>query len=219
MSERPQPITTVDVALFTLCQTRLSVLLARRARDPFAGSLALPGGFVHVEEDNDAAATARRVLRDKVGLTAPYLEQLETFTGKFRDPRGWSCSIAYYAVVPEARVATVAGDVVLAPVDELPALPFDHAAIIAKGAKRLRGKSSYSSLPTYLLPETFTLNELQMVYEQVMGTALEKPTFRRKIEAQGFIAAVPGQMRTGSHRPAQLYRVVAETLREFHQAL
>lgn len=220
MPERPQPITTVDVALFTLRQARLCVLLARRAREPFAGSLALPGGFVHVEEDDDAAATARRVLRDKAGLTAPYLEQLESFTGKFRDPRGWSCSIAYYAVVPEAQVAAVLGeDVVLAAVDELPALPFDHAAIIAKGAKRLRGKSSYSSLPTYLLPEMFTLNELQTVYEQVMGTALEKPTFRRKIEAQGFIAAVPGRMRTGSHRPAQLYRVVTESLREFHQAL
>jgi 8-oxo-dGTP diphosphatase len=215
----PQPNATVDVALFTLTDGRLGVLLARRDREPFAGSFALPGGYVHADEDDSTLQTARRVLVDKAGIVAPYLEQLYTFSGKFRDPRGWSLSVSYYAVVPEGVLAaTGSPDLLVAPVDSLPALPFDHGDIIRKGVARLRGKASYSSLPVFLLPEQFTLGELFEVYRQV-GVELDKVSFRRKIEAQGIIGAVPGQMRHGAHRPAQLYRRAEDTLREFDQVL
>jgi 8-oxo-dGTP diphosphatase len=199
------PIATVDVALFTLRAAALSVVLTRRENEPFKGALALPGGFVHVDEDADATATARRVLREKASLAAPYLEQLYTFAGGARDPRGWSVSIAYYALVPDARLIAPALEVL--PVDKLPDLPFDHAAIIASGVARLRGKSTYSSLPGFLLPETFTISELREVYEQVIGVHLDKASFRRKVEDQGIVEEVKGQRRGGAHRPAQLYRL------------
>jgi ADP-ribose pyrophosphatase YjhB (NUDIX family) len=215
--ERPQA--GVDVALFTLKEGRLSVLLARRDRPPLEGSFALPGGFIHVDGDADTQATARRVLLTKVGIVAPYLEQLFTFSGRARDPRGWSLSIAYYAVVPAAVLGDVSGpDLVTAFVDDLPALPFDHTSIVETAVSRLRGKSSYSSLPMFLLPDLFTVNELYDVYRQV-GIGIDKVTFRRRIENQGAIQAVPGKMRVGQHRPAQLYRRAAASLREFDQAL
>src|SRR6202008_204369 len=105
MREFEKPITTVDVALFTLRNRTLSVLLAARDKPPFAGMLALPGGFIHDEEDGDTEQTARRVLRQKIGLVVPYLEQLYPFSGRRRDPRGWSVSVAYYALVPEQMIA------------------------------------------------------------------------------------------------------------------
>lgn len=201
----PTPIATVDVALFTLRHGALSVVLTRREAEPHKGQLALPGGFVHVDEDADATATARRVLKQKANLAAPYLEQLYTFAGRERDPRGWSLSIAYYALVPDSRLTAPALEV--PPVDKLPPLPFDHAAIVAAAVERLRGKSTYSSLPGFLLPETFTISELREVYEQVIGIRLDKASFRRKVEDQGIVEEVRGQRRGGAHRPAQLYRL------------
>lgn len=90
----------VDTALFTIRDEQLGLLLARRKEPPFEDDLALPGGFVHVEEDANAEMAARRVIRGKIGIDAPYLEQLFTFSGATRDPRGWSVSIAYYALIP-----------------------------------------------------------------------------------------------------------------------
>jgi 8-oxo-dGTP diphosphatase len=218
VDEHPSPIATVDVALFTLRQGELSVLLARRESEPYPGQLALPGGFVHVDEDADTTATAARVLQQKAGLVAPYLEQLYTFSGGGRDPRGWSLSVAYYALVPEGRLQ---GGLPfeLAAVDRLPGLPFDHNAIIARGAERLRGKSTYSVLPAYLLPDAFTITELREVYQQVMGVRLDKASFRRKIEDQGIIEEIAGQRRVGAHRPAQLYRLMAGKRPEFDRRI
>lgn len=219
MAEYETPIATVDVALFTLAEGKLRVLLARRPDDArvYPGVMALPGGYIHVEEDDDADACARRVLRGKAGLAAPYLEQLYTFTGKFRDPRNWSLSIAYYAVVPAAEL--VGPNLRLVAVDDLPALPFDHNDIVAMAVRRLRGKAAYSSLPTFLLPPKFTMDDLHCVYQQVMGVELNKVSFRRKIEQQGIVVPVPGEKQHGAHRPAQLYRVADDTLKEFDQTL
>lgn len=200
-------IVTVDVVLFTLHEEALHVILLRRERDPYQGQLALPGGYVHTEEDNDSLAAARRVLKDKTGLISPYLEQLYTFSSGARDPRGWSVSITYYALV-NVEVLTTQGDsrFVLLPADDLPHLPFDHNRIIAFAVERLRGKSTYSALPCHLLPGTFTLTELQQTYEKVLGHKLDKSAFRRKIKELDFLEPV-AEVRTGVHRPAQLYRI------------
>lgn len=219
MQDFPSPIATVDIALFTLAEGRLCVMLAKRPADAdlFAGAFALPGGYVHTDADDDTEGCARRVLKSKVGLVIPYLEQLYTFSGKFRDPRGWSLSVAYYAVMPAAGLT--GADLRLAPVDAMPALPFDHNHIVAQAVERLRAKSAYSSLPTFLLPAKFTLDELHAVYCQVMGVDLNKVSFRRKIEAQGIVAPLPGEKHYGAHRPAQLYRVAATALKQFDQTL
>jgi 8-oxo-dGTP diphosphatase len=200
-------IVTVDVVLFTLHEEALHVVLLRRERDPYRGQLALPGGYVHTVEDDDSLAAARRVLKDKTGLISPYLEQLYTFSSGARDPRGWSVSITYYALV-NIEVLTAQGDsrFVLLPADDLPQLTFDHNRIIAFAAERLRGKSTYSALPCHLLPGTFTLTELQQTYEKVLGHKLDKSAFRRKIKELDFLEPV-AEVRTGVHRPAQLYRI------------
>lgn len=220
MTYSEHPIATVDVALFSLRDGALAVLLARRERAPFAEVLALPGGFVRVDEDADTAATARRVIRDKTPATVLHLEQLYTFSGRVRDPRGWSISVAYYALVPEADLGIADdGSACLAPIAELPTLPFDHGQIVETAVRRLRDKAAYSSLPTYLLPEQFTLAELQRVYEQVMGTALDRTSFRRNLLAQAVVEPVDGVTRGGAHRPAQVYRRARAELQAFDRTL
>lgn len=221
MGEFSNPIATVDVALLTLLEERgLALVLIERGAEPYAGHLALPGGYVHVDEDDDTAATAARVLKEKTGLPVPYLEQLYTFSGKYRDPRGWSLSVAYYALVPEAFLDRGPADAFqVCPVSDLPDLPFDHAAIVAKALERLRGKAAYSSLPAYLLAPEFTLNELHEVYQRVLGQPINKQSFLRKIEAQAMIEPVPGRRRTGAHRPAQVYRLRGPALTHFDRTV
>jgi 8-oxo-dGTP diphosphatase len=174
---------------------------------------------VHVPEDADLGATARRVLREKVGLEGGYfLEQLRTFSGTARDPRGWSLSVVYYAVVPFAAVPPqIVADFLS--VDELPSLPFDHDSILRAALERLRGKSAYSTLPAFLLGCEFTLADLQRVYEHVMGVDLEAKSFRRKIDDLDLVAPVKGRFRQGVGRPAQLYRLRDKTLQQFTRVL
>jgi 8-oxo-dGTP diphosphatase len=201
-------ITTVDVVLLTLADDRLHVVLLRRDREPYKGQLALPGGYIRAQEDRDVLAAASRVLRDKTGLASPYLEQLATFSGGARDPRGWSVSIAHYSLVSqEALHSQGKAQFELLSVDTLPQLCFDHNRIVDAALERLRNKSTYSSLPCHLLPKLFTLTELQQTYERVLGQRLDKSAFRRKLAEFDFLEPVKDAIRTGTHRPAQLYRL------------
>lgn len=204
----PAVICTVDVVLLTLEHSQLKVALVRRERAPFAQALALPGGYIHAQDDVDTQASAARVLRDKAGLESPYLEQLATFSGAVRDPRGWSLAVAYCALVPPETLAQAEGRVQLVAVDALPPLPFDHRQIIDTAVQRVRSKSQYSSLPVHLCAEPFTLPQLQAVYEALLGDAINKVSFRRKVDELAMLEPVPGALQTGgAHRPAQLYRV------------
>jgi len=204
--DHSQPIVTVDVVILTLRQEALHVALSRREQPPHAGDWALPGGWVHADEDVDALAAAVRILRAKAGLESPYLEQLKTFASRHRDGRGWSVSIAHYALVSEERARS--GLIEWRPVDAIRSLPFDHLEIMRTAVERVRSKTAYSSLPVHLMPATFTLSELQRVYEQVLGTTLDKRTFRRRIEELELVEPAPGARSEGAaHRPAQAYRV------------
>ena len=206
-----RPIVTVDVVLLTLQDDRLVVALAPRSSPPFAGAPALIGGYVRVDEDSHAEATVARVLRDKAGLDDVYVEQLRTFASRDRDPRGWSASIAYIALLPRDRIDHAAPGLVLRPADEPGKLPFDHAAILAAACDRLRTKGAYSTLPARLLPDSFTLPEMQQVYEAVIGDRLDQSSFRRKIAELGAVEPLKGQTRHSAivRRPAQLYRLAA----------
>ncbi len=204
----PHPAVTTDVVLFTLQEAQLQVLLIRRAQAPFAGMLALPGGFIRIDED--LAAGARRKLTEETGLDELYLEQLYTFGSPQRDPRERVISVAYYALTPHAALKPhpnpAASAVAWFPVRNLPALAFDHGEIIEVARQRLAAKVQYSTLAFQFLPEQFTLSELQQVYEIILGMPLDKRNFRKTILALGQLEAVPGQQRVGHHRPAQLYR-------------
>ncbi|MDR3004459.1 MAG: NUDIX domain-containing protein [Acidovorax sp.] len=205
----PTVLVSVDTVVFTLRDGVLQLLLLRRAQQPFQGVWALPGGYVHADEDADAKASALRVLKDKLGITGAYLEQLATFSGPARDPRGWSVAIAYCALLPWEQVPQRA-DVQLRPVEALGTLPFDHRAIVDVALDRVRNKSQYSSLPVHLCGPSFTLPQLQQVYEHLLGEPLNKVSFRRKMDEMALLEAVPGALHSGgAHRPAQLYRVRA----------
>jgi 8-oxo-dGTP diphosphatase len=213
-----QPLAMVDTALLTIRDERLCLVLTRRKEPPFEGLLALPGGFVHVEEDADTEMAARRVIRSKIGFDAPYLEQLFTFSGAARDPRGWSISVAYYALIPVSLLDRNQSAEMF-PADALPPLPFDHQQIVAKAVERLRGKATYSSLPAFLLPAEFTMNDLHRIYEQTIGARLDKASFRHKILEQDIIEEIPNRFRTGAHRPAQLYRLSSKALTPFERKI
>ncbi len=205
--EFPQPLVTVDAVLLTLRESGLEVALHQRDREPFQGAMALPGGVVHADEDASTEDSIRRVLREKTGFEPRYLEQLQVFSGMDRDPRQWSLSVAYVALVPAAELAAATrAEFRFVGVDALPPLAFDHAAIVRAAVDRLRSKSTYSTLPFFLLPERFTLTQLQHTYEAILQTRLEKSNFRRKMEAWGALEATAEQV-GGAQRPARLYRL------------
>jgi 8-oxo-dGTP diphosphatase len=208
-SEPLQPICTVDVVLLTIRDERLMVAVLERELPPFGGQNALPGGYIHADEDVNAFAAAMRVIRAKTGIVPPYLEQLATFSGPARDPRGWSVSIAHYALVPFAVVEQAAdARVQLMPVDRALVLPFDHELMVRTAVERLRNKSQYSSLPCFLAGDVFTLPQLQRIYEVLMGEPLNKVSFRRKVGEMDMLESIEGGFEAaGAHRPAQLYRL------------
>ncbi|MDZ5647645.1 NUDIX hydrolase [Nitrospirillum sp. BR 11828] len=208
-------IATVDLILFALGETGLEVLLIRRGAAPFLDAWALPGGWIHTDEDADLDAAAHRILREKTGVATPYIEQLQTVGNATRDPRGWSLSVAYVALIGPGQAPAVRGgnaaDAAWRPVEAVLAeagdLAFDHGALLGHALARVRRKVEYSTLPVHLLPERFTLSDLQSVYERVLGRRLDKSAFRKRMAEVDFVEPVPGEMRRGSNRPAQIYRL------------
>jgi 8-oxo-dGTP diphosphatase len=213
-----RPLVTVDVVIFTVMAEQLCALLVRRPEgdgEPFPARWALPGGFVDVERDASLLACAGRKLRDKTGVAAPYLEQLGSWGDAKRDPRGWSTTHAYFALIPQPEAAEgSATSTEWVPCDQAARrrLAFDHNTILGTAIERLRSKVEYTSLPAFLLPEPFTLPQLQRVYEVVLGRALDKSAFRKRMLDADYLEEAG--MVTGDHgRPAMGYR-----LRERDQA-
>lgn len=221
----PRPIVSVDVVLLTLidaplrgggAEKRVAVALAPRAGAPFAGVEAIPGGYVRAQEDDDLAAAAARVLREKCGLgprSGVWLEQLASFGGAARDPRDWSVSVAYWALVPPQALAGPEQPVRLAEAGRAKGLPFDHDRIVAAALARLRSKAGYTTAPARLLPPLFSLRDLEEAYEACLGRKVFTAGFRRRMEALTITRAgretpwlrATGQTRRIGGRPAMLY--------------
>jgi 8-oxo-dGTP diphosphatase len=199
----------VDVAVCTVRDDALHVLLVQTAGGPFAGSWALPGGLVGDDESLDDAAA--RELGARTGVAGIYLEQLYTFGRPDRDPAARVVSVAYVALIPHGgRFADTPEDpryrrVAWWPVAQLPPLAYDHADVVRVTVARLRAKLQYTNLVYTLLAATFTLSELQAVYEAILGRPLDRRNFRKKILSTGLLAPL-GRQRRGAHRPATLYR-------------
>jgi 8-oxo-dGTP diphosphatase len=204
----PHPAVTVDCAVFGYDASDLKVLLIRRKLEPFKGQWALPGGFVQITESLEAAA--RRELRDETGLGELFLEQLYTFGEPDRDPRERVVSVAYFALVKltdhAVNAASDAADAAWFPVAELPALAFDHERIIETALRRLKAKVRYEPIGFELLPEKFTLGELQRLYETVLETSLDKRNFRKKLLGMELLESLDEYQRDVAHRAAQFYR-------------
>jgi 8-oxo-dGTP diphosphatase len=211
-----RPMTTVDLVVFTLREAQLQVLLVQRpdeSNEPFPNAWALPGGFVDVHQDASLQACAQRKLKEKTGVDTPYLEQLGSWGNATRDPRGWSATHVYFTLLPITGVTLQEGgnsqDTQWFPVDTgLPqqALAFDHDDLLHAAVHRLRAKVEYTSLPAHLLPQPFTLPQLQKAYELVLGRAVDKSGFRTRMLAASFLEET-GPLEVGAPRLAMGYRL------------
>lgn len=203
-----RPSVTVDVVIFALVGDDLQVLLVKRQEAPFKGMWAVPGSFVQMSESLEDAAT--RALRDETGVQDVYMEQLFTFGEPDRDPRTRVITIAYFALVPYADVELedVANTAVTGwySVFSLPKLAFDHTNILEYALQRLRYKLEYTSVGFQLLPDEFTLTELQKAYEIILKEQLDKRNFRRKILSAEILEETGNKKQDGEGRPAKLYR-------------
>lgn len=206
----------VSTVIFSLRRDRASdrpalvLPLVRRTRDPHEGLWALPGGWLDSAESLDAAAS--RTLGETTGLAPSYLEQLYAFGAVDRSTTR-VISIVYWALLRESEAST---DLVAGSVDaqenvawfdaaSLPRLAFDHNDIVDYALWRLRNKVGYSRIAHGLLADEFTLAELREVYESILGRRLDPANFRRQVEGSGTLIPTD-RFRTGSHRPARLYR-------------
>ena len=209
----PRPALTVDIVVFGFIAGHkgtpplLEVLLIERDAPPFEGRRALPGGFVGEHEDLEAAAL--RELEEETSVRDVYLEQLYTFGTPGRDPRGHTVSVAFYALVkPADHPALAASDArraVWTPLSEATDLAFDHDLILKIALDRLRAKLRYRPIGFSLLPDEFTLSELQDLYESALSRPLDKRNFRKLVEQMAILIAT-GNERRGPHRSAALYR-------------
>ncbi len=220
---------TVDLLVISVDEGRLRIFLSKRVKPPYEGLWALPGAFVKVDESAESAA--QRLLKEMLPGVDVYLEQLYTFSGVNRDPRGRVISIGYLAIVPSGRLesihpgtqlqlfdAGVSGDgpVLQSEGGSCPShgdLAFDHEEIIRMGIFRLQGKVEYTGIGFRFLkdPQCFSLGELQSVHEAILGKVLDASNFRRWIsnryEKTGRIIRKQGTGRSGRGRPSGLYRL------------
>ena len=211
---------TVDCVVFGLDDESLKVMLIERAIKPFKGKWALPGGFVNVGESLDAAA--ERELREETGLRQVFLEQLYTFGNPKRDPREHVVSVAYFALTNleghDVKADTDAANAAWFAVDDLPQLAFDHEAIVEAALDRLKGKVRYQPVGFELLPEKFTLTQMQKMYEMILEKEMDKRNFRKKVLKLGVLRDTNEVQKDVSHRAAKLYEFDEKAYRKLEKA-
>lgn len=200
---------TVDTLAFAVAQGNLEVLLIKRKYEPFKSFWALPGGFV-LDSDFSLEDAATRELYEETNVSNVYLEQLYTFGNRGRDPRGRVVTVAYLALLRqeglELRASTDASGVAWWPLSELPALAFDHEHIVSYGYQRLKYKIEYTPAAFKLLPQKFTLRDLQTVYEAILNKPVDNRNFRKKFLSSGVLQELDETSQEGSYRPARLYQ-------------
>lgn len=203
----PRPAVTTDNVIFGFGEGELKVLLVERGGEPFKGHWALPGGFMNMDEDADTCAC--RELEEETGLKNVYSEQLYTFSAVDRDPRYRVVSVAYYALVKLSDYVVKAGDDASKaqwfPLSTLPALAFDHQRILQMAIDRLKGKIRYQPVGFELLPEKFTIPDLQRLYESALQTTLDRRNFRKKILKTGLLIDTDERTEGVPHKRAKYY--------------
>lgn len=202
------PLVTVDVSIFSVIDHQLKVLLIKRSHEPFIHQWALPGGFIRVDETLKEAAERR--LYEETHVEDVFLQQIRAFGKPGRDPRGRIISIGFYALVSSSRLKPEAHDtaeeVAWFDIEQLPELAFDHQLIVDTARLMLQESLEETPVAFQLLPERFTLTELQRVYELIEDKILDKRNFRKKILATGLLVETGEVKKEGRHRPAMLYR-------------
>lgn len=214
--EYPRPSVTVDCIIFGLDDDSLKILLIERGGEPFKNYWALPGGFVEMNETLDAAAM--RELEEETGIKDTFMEQLYTFGDVARDPRGRVISVAYFALVKLSNYkVTAASDAKRAewfPINKMPKLAFDHDKIFQMALDRLKNKVHYQPVGFALLPEKFTLSQLQKLYELILEKNLDKRNFRKKILSMNLLIDLQERQKGVAHRSAKLYKFDKKSYQE-----
>ncbi|MCR5260296.1 MAG: NUDIX hydrolase [Candidatus Gastranaerophilales bacterium] len=199
---------TIDVVVLTIKNNKLQVLLTKRNREPFKGRWAIPGGFIRLSENLDDAAL--RILKEKTDVEDIYLEQLYTFGDPLRYPNARVITCAYYALVKAEDVEHIFENenpelVNWHDVYNLPEMAFDHKTIIEYSIQRTRARLEYFPISYKLLPEKFTLTELQRTYELILNKQLDKRNFRKKILTGEMLIETDEYTKSSSKRPAKLF--------------
>lgn len=207
MDQKQDIKVTVDNIIFTIIKWKLQVLLIKRGIEPFKDYRAVPGGFVLNEESIEQAAY--RELEEETSVKGVYLEQLYTFWEVNRDPRWRVVTVAYMSLVNQENILLRAGsdakDTAFFPVNELPEFAFDHKRIIDYAIKRLKYKLEYTNIAQYLLPEYFTMKQLQDIYEIVFDEKFDVRNFRKKIDKLDIVRDTGKREQWVPHRPAKLF--------------
>lgn len=215
----PRPALTVDCTVFGFDHGDLKLMLIQRDLPPFEGSWALPGGFVRVNESLEDAAL--RELKEETGLERVYLEQLYTFGDVERDPRERIVTVSYYALVRlehyRVEASTDARSAAWFSLDDLPTVAFDHDRIIEAARVRLKNKVRYEPIGFELLPEKFTLTQIQHLYEAVLETKLDKRNFRKKLLSMNLLEDTQEIEQDVAHRAARLFRFNPERYKALKQ--
>jgi len=203
----PRPSLTADCVIFGYDGNQMNLLLVKRNEMPFKGAWSLPGGFVG--ENEDAETAAKRVLFAKTGLERNFIEQLYTFSEPNRDPRGWVVSTAYFALINPQNILLEAGgntdEVAWHVWSEIPDLAFDHHKILEMAVTRLKGKLAYQPIGFELLDTFFSLRQLQLLYETILETTIDKRNFRKKILKTNLLEEKKNQIKQSKNDPT-LYR-------------
>jgi ADP-ribose pyrophosphatase YjhB (NUDIX family) len=199
--------------LFTVKNDALKVLMVKRANEPFIGDWGLPGGFVDVDSDTTTDITALRKLEEKTSVAPQYLEQLQVFSGIDRDPRGFSVTLVYFALIAAQEVSChieTIDDVQWIDIDEIDniSIAFDHKVIIEQAKERLQQKALYSMVPVYCLTEYFTVGQLKSVIETIIGKTIQRKSLIRRIESADMFETIDEKVKSGG-RLAQQYKVKA----------
>lgn len=207
------PLIGVDVALFCIENQRLKALLVQRANEPHSARWGLPGGILKPNLDASLEDAAKRVLRDKIVVNVPHLKEVRTFSGANRDPRGWSISVLFYALLPRDKIDALVNNKIEAvkwddAANPAQSLAFDHDQQLRTALKVLRDKVELHNLPLHLMPAQFTLTQLQQTCEAILGRSLDKSVFRRRLKQEVYSSDLieTDQKQIGLQRPATLYR-------------
>lgn len=203
--ERPRH--AVLAVVLQVRERKLRVLLWQRAREPYAGGWALPGGSLGFRETLDASI--RRHLAEKVDVAElAYAEQLGTWSDPDRIPGGWELATGYLGLVPTDADPHLPADTAWHPVEGLPPLAFDHGELVLAGRERLRGKLSYTNVAFALAPEEFTISELRDLYVAALGHAVSATNLKRVLLRRDVLEPAGGRRDPGraGGRPAGLYR-------------
>lgn len=211
--DRAFAVLACDVAVFTVDGSELKVLLTKAKSPTFRGMPTLPGGLVGFSEKT--ADAAERILKTVLTSTDFYSEQLYTFDDPKRDPLGRVVSVAYFMLVPWNKARLILKDnASWHSVKNLPRLAYDHNEVVKAAVKRIKGKMTYTNVVFGLMPELFTLTELQVAYENVLDKSLDKRNFRKKIAALKLLKKLAKKRKGEAFRPAQLYSFVKRSLQE-----